>query len=190
VNAIYTSAAQTAIAAVSVQQTQTALAAPPTALPTNTLMPTNTQFATLAVLATPLGAGTPLATPIGIASPITTLSGPLCNDAVFISDVTVADGTEMDPGQDFEKVWAIQNSGTCPWDEGYVFTWVSGDNLDGYNIKIEKEKDFVDPGETINFHVNLTAPLAKREYTACWRMKDDSDFYFGTFACVTINVTD
>jgi hypothetical protein len=96
----------------------------------------------------------------------------------------------MLPGQDFEKVWTIQNSGTCTWDEGYAFVFVSGDDLDGYDIEIERAKDFIDPGESVNFSLDLTAPLAKREYTACWRMKSDQGFYFGTFACVTIVVNE
>jgi hypothetical protein len=193
VDAIYTSAAETALFTFSQQQTQTALAASPTAQPTNTTAPTNTLAPTLSLQVTPLGAGTPLSTTVGFATPVSTLSGPQCNDAVFIADVTIPDGTEMDKGEDFEKVWAIQNSGTCMWDEGYSFEWVSGDNLDGYAIKIDIKNgyqyhDFVDPGETANFKVLMTAPLTEREYTACWRMRSDGGVYFGTFACVTIVV--
>ena len=188
VSAISTSVVETALAGFAQQQTQTAQAASPTAQPTNTQLPTNTPFATLAVN-TPFGGGTPLAT-LGISTPVGTLSGPQCNDAVFIEDVTIPDGSEMDPGQDFTKIWAIQNSGTCRWDEGYSFTAVSGDVdvLDGYNVDILTGKDFVEPGETINFEVDLTAPLAEREYIGCWRMKSDGGYFFGTFACVTIVV--
>lgn len=186
VNAIYTSAAETALADLSRKLTQTAQAASPTPLPTNTSLPTNTPFATLA-LATPFGGGTPLAI-IPLATPVGTLSGPLCNDSAFIADVTIPDGTEMNPGQDFEKIWAIQNSGTCKWDEGYALVFASGDDLDGYAIEIKKSADFVDPGETINFKMNLTASVAKREYTGCWRMKDDGGYYFGTYLCVNIVV--
>jgi hypothetical protein len=195
VEAIYTSAAETALFTFSQQLTQTALAASPTAQPTNTTAPTNTPFATLSLQSTPLGAGTPLATQVGFATPISTLSGPQCNDAVFIADVTVPDGSEMDKGQDFKKIWSIQNSGTCQWDEGYSFEWVTGDDLDGYTIKIDTKNgynyhDFVDPGETTQFEILMTAPLTEREYTACWRMKSDGNYFFGTFACVTINVPD
>jgi hypothetical protein len=188
VNAIYTSAAETAFAAFAQQLTQTAQAASPTPLPTNTSLPTNTVIATLAV-STPLGGATPFAT-LGIATPIGTLSGPQCDDAAFIADVTVPDGTEMKPGQDFEKVWALQNSGTCRWDEGYIFAWVSGDDLDNQNFEINAAGQFVDPGETANFSIDLTAPLAEREYNSCWRMKSDGGFFFGTFACVKIVVVD
>jgi len=188
VDAIYTSAAETALASFSQQQTQTAQAASPTPISTNTSMPTNTPFATLS-LSTPLGAGTPLAT-LAIATPIGTLAGPQCNDSAFMADVTIPDGTEMDPGQDFTKVWAIQNIGTCIWDEGYSFVWVLGDDLDNQNLLIENAKDFVDPGETINFEIDLTAPLTKREYSASWRMKDDKGYFFGGYFTVVIVVSD
>ena len=188
VNAISTHAVETALAGFAQEQTLTAQAASPTAQPTNTQLPTNTPVVTL-VASTPFGGGTPLAT-IGISTPVGTLSGPQCNDAVFIADVTIPDGSEMDPGQDFTKVWAIQNSGTCRWDEGYTFRPVSGDVdvMDGYAVEIKTSKDFVDPGETVNFEVDLTAPLAEREYIGCWRMEADGGYYFGTFACVTIVV--
>ena len=187
VNAIYTSAAETALADLSQKLTQTAQAASPTPLPTNTSLPTNTPFATLS-LATPFGGGTPLAGITPLATPVGTLSGPLCNDSAFIADVTIPDGTHMKPGQDFEKIWAIQNSGTCTWDEGYALVFASGDDLDGYTIEINKAADFVDPGETINFKMNLTASVTKREYTGCWKMQDDGGHFFGTFLCVNIIV--
>jgi hypothetical protein len=184
VNAIYTSAAETAFAAFAQQQTQTAQAASPTSLPTNTSQPTNTAIPTLS---TPLGGATPFAT-LAISTPVGTLAGPQCNDAAFIADVTVPDGTEMQPGQDFEKIWALQNSGTCRWDEGYIFAWVSGDDLDNQNFEIKTAGQFVEPGETAEFSIDLTAPLAKREYNACWRMTSDGGYFFGTFACVKIVV--
>lgn len=197
VNAIYTSAAETALFTYSQQLTQTALAASPTPMGTNTPAASNTPFPTAPLsLTTPIaGFGTPAATIVGLASPIPTAAGPACLNAAFISDVTVSDGSEMEGGQDFEKVWAIQNSGTCDWDEGFVFAWVSGDNLDGYDIEISNKNkynthDFVKAGETTQFKIDMTAPLAKREYNACWRMKDDTGEFFGTFACVKINVPD
>lgn len=189
VNAISTAAVETALAAVAQQQTLTAQAASPTAQPTNTQQPTNTPFATLAV-STPLGGGTPLAT-IGIATPISTLSGPQCHDAIWISDLTVPDGSEMDPGQDFVKAWAVMNTGTCDWDEGYALVPATGDvgALDGYAVVIENSGEFVEPGETTEFEVELTAPLAEREYIGCWRMQTDTGYFFGGFVCVTIVVS-
>jgi hypothetical protein len=193
VNAVYTSAAQTLIADFSVKQTQTALAAPPTPLPTNTPFPTFTNLPTGPLpLGTPLGltplptSSTPGVTPITLFTP--TSAGPLCNDAAYIADVTVPDGTVMKPGEDFEKTWALKNSGTCTWDEGYSLIFVAGDKMDGYDLPIKTRNQFVDPGDTVNLTVLLTAHIAPGVYEGCWRMRDDKGYYFGTFLCYKIEV--
>ena len=157
-----------------------------------TLLPTTTSVPTFAIPGTPQAGGTALPTVAGLASPTSALlpqatqAGPVCNDSVFISE-TVPDGTVFKPGQDFQKSWTLQNTGTCTWDEGYALVYLGG-TLDGYNINIKKKEDFTPPGSTQVFKVNLTASLAEKEYTECWRMMDDKGYYFGTFVCVTIVV--
>ena len=196
VGAIATSAVETVLANAAAQQTQTALAAPPT-VPAVTLPPTATAIPTFAIPGTAAAGATALPTVGGLpttsafASPTTsvlapTLAGPVCNDSVFITE-TVPDGTVFKPGQDFEKSWTLQNTGTCTWDDGYALVYLGG-TLDGYNIKIKKKEDFTPPGSTIVFKVNLTASLEPKEYTDCWRMRDDRNYYFGTYVCVTIVV--
>lgn len=196
VSVVYTSAAQTLIADFNVKQTQTALAVPPTAIPTNTPQPTFTMIAGQPVAGqgtpvglglTPIGTpGTPGLTPISLFTPTT--SGPVCNDAAYIADVTVPDGTVMKPGEDFEKTWAVKNSGTCSWDEGYSLVFVAGDKMDGYDLPIKTRNQFVGSGDTVNFTVLLTAHLAPGSYEGCWRMRDDKGYYFGTFLCYKIEV--
>ena len=39
--------------------------------------------------------------------------GPICQD------VTVPDGTELNPGDDFTKTWRIMNNGSCTWNTSY-----------------------------------------------------------------------
>ncbi len=191
VNAVYTAAAETMIAQFSAQQTQTAQAMPPSPLPSPTALPSFTPLPTFAGGGTPFGAGsTPFGafTPLASApAPVGSPSGPLCNDSGFVTE-NYPDGSKLKPGEDFKKVWALQNTGTCMWDDGYVFTFAAGDKLDGYNVPIELTKDFVKPGEVHNFAVNLTAHLAPGTYQGCWKMKDDHGYFFGTFACVSIEV--
>lgn len=202
VGVIFTAAAETVVAQFSLEQTQTALAAP-TATQTPTVTPT-TAFAVVSpgvatatgqALTTPfptLGVGTqpttiatfPTATPlVGQATP----SGPLCDDYI-LADETVPDGTIFKPGEDFVKTFTLQNTGTCTWDEGYSFEYLGG-TLDGYTINIKKSADFVGPGESILFKLNLTASLEPNTYTNCWKMKNDRGFYFGPYpVCVVIEV--
>jgi Ig-like domain-containing protein len=201
VNTIYTSAAQTMISALNVQQTQTAGAATatpnssPTAQASFTPLPTfavvstgSIPFGTASVFGTPgtPGAGvTLLPTLTGGTPGSSTASG--CDNSAFISDVTVPDGTVMKPGKDFVKTWAIENTGTCTWDDGYALIYQGG-TLDGYDVKIKNTDQFVVPGKTTYFSVNLTASLTPNTYTDCWKMRNDRGAYFGTFICVSIKV--
>lgn len=194
VNAINTAAVSTAMAEVSSQLTQTALAAPsPTPLATNTLLPLPTSalptsalptantgaIPTLSFNTTPIAGFTQLASP---AAPAATVSlGDACNNNVYESDVTVPDGTILRPGVDFIKQWAIRNTGTCTWDEGYALVFIGGDQaMDPANFEFRTSDDFVSPGEGVNIGVPLTAPLAEGTYQGTWRMRSDSGVYFGT----------
>jgi hypothetical protein len=196
VNAIYTSAAQTMIAALNAQQTQTAQAITPTPRSTATSQASSTPVATFAIstgsvpFGTPLIFGTPGTALAPISTPAAGTAGSTasgCDNSAWVSDVDVPDGTVMKPGKDFVKTWAIENTGTCTWDEGYTLVYQGG-TLDGYNVKIQKKDQFVEPGKTTYFSVNLTASLTPNTYTDCWKMQNDTGAYFGTYLCVTIKV--
>lgn len=209
INAINTAAHATAMGQISAQLTQTALAAP-----TNTPPPTDTPFS-LATVAlpttaagtaptaggtgalptlsfnntptTPIAGFTPLASP---AAPVNTVvSGDACNNSVYIADVTYPDNTVVKPGTDFQKVWRVQNTGNCLWDDGYKLVFIGGDKaLDPYTFEFKRSEDFVSAGETADLGINLTAPLAEGTYTATWQMQSDQGVYFGTLLTVVIQV--
>ncbi len=212
VNAINTAAVATAMGQISAQLTQTALAAP-----TNTPSPTNTALP-LATLALPTGDGaasvtpggalptlsfnttpgtntTPLAgfTPIS-GSPIAPVNtsapqGDACHNSAWVADVTIPDNAVLNPGADFEKIWRVQNTGTCTWDEGYTLVFFAGDQaLDPENFEIERSEDFVAGGETADIGVDLTAPTTPGTYSATWRMQTDAGVFFGEYLTVVIEV--
>ena len=39
----------------------------------------------------------------------------LCPAATFVADVTIPDGTYINPGASFTKIWRLKNTGTCAW---------------------------------------------------------------------------
>ena len=53
------------------------------------------------------------------------------NDAAFVEDVSLADGTEVTAGEDAVKTWRIRNTGTCPWTGDYQLRFAGGDQLNG-----------------------------------------------------------
>jgi hypothetical protein len=210
VNAINTAAVATAMGQISAQLTQTALAAP-----TNTPPPTATalSLATSALPTTAAGASptagvsgalptlsfntTPNTTPVTGLTPLVTSVAPVntavlgdsCNNSLYVADVTYPDNSTIKPGINFEKIWRVQNTGTCAWDEGYKLAFVSGDQaLDPVSFEFKDSKDFVSGGETADIGVDLTSPLAEGTYFAQWRMQSDSGAFFGTYLTITIVV--
>lgn len=212
VNAVNTAAVATAMGQLSAQFTQTALAAPTqTQVPTNTAISLPTFAAGSAVPTTagglptvsfnstpnttPLAGFTALPTVAGSSGGPTQSLGDACNNNVFEGDVTIPDGTLMDGGQNFQKVWAVRNTGSCTWDDGYALVYIGGSNpdLDPVNYQFGRggdDSDFVSSGEGINLGINLTTPCAVGEYEGHWRMRDDRGNYFGTVLSVYVKVDD
>ena len=196
VNAIYTSAASTMVAALNRQQTQTAQALPPTA--TQTPLASPTPLSTFAVATGSIPFGTP-GTVIAFGT-LATLRPTLpsgtgvysypvgCNDATFIGETKPLDGTLMKAGGVFDKGWSMQNTGTCVWDEGYSFAFKSGDKMQGENILIRQSTDFTKPGHSLAFVVQMQAPNAQGQYKGFWQMKDDAGNWFGSIVYVDIVV--
>ena len=92
-----------------------------------------------------------------------------CDDAMdFVADVTVPDGSEMKPGEIFQKVWRVENAGSCAW-EGYRLSHDRGPGMAQITtISIPS----TDPGETADLAVEMTAPGEPGEHTARWEVQD------------------
>ena len=98
-----------------------------------------------------------------------------CNAAQFISE-TVPDGSEIATGQNFDKTWRLQNTGTCSWNTNYQVVFVDGDKLGAPSTKNLGLQ--VNPGETADFVVPMKAPDAAGTYKGYWKVKDDQGNYF------------
>ncbi|HEU0294314.1 MAG TPA: NBR1-Ig-like domain-containing protein [Anaerolineales bacterium] len=110
-----------------------------------------------------------------------------CNDALFISDVTIADGTVLAPGEAFTKTWRFQNTGTCDWDEDYVIVFTSGTSMDGETTEIDQD---VAVNATGDISVSLVAPESEGTYTGYWRLADGEGNALGQSVYVMIVVSD
>ena len=107
------------------------------------------------------------------------------NDAKFVDDLTVPDGTHILLGQTFSKKWSVQNSGTCDWGPDYRLVLVSGDALGApselalYPAKV---------GATVAWEIPMTAPLTEGEYTGRWQARDPDGNLFGALVFIKIEV--
>jgi len=203
VNAMNTAVVGTTVAQLSIQFTQTALAVPSTPLPTDTqaslptfeTLPSVTPDAnglptfSLDASPTPLAGFTQIV-PATIPPAGTAPLGDSCSNSAFEGDITIPDGTVLDPGVNFQKIWKIRNTGTCLWDDGFTLVYIGGskDDLDPYNFQFKKSSDFVAAGEAINIPINLTTPCAPGKYEGHWRMRNDKGYYFGTILSVYVEV--
>jgi hypothetical protein len=174
--AVRTSAAYTVVA----EFTLTAAAFTPTPLPpteeppTPEPLPTETPTAEFATDPTQIALGTP---------------GELCDNFSFdpaTVDVTIIDGTEMTPGQDFVKTWKIKNTGICPWGAGYELIYAGyADKMSGQPAPLGT---LVAVGQEIDVSVNFKAPTKVGEYTSAWQMANPKGFPFGKAIFVKIVV--
>ncbi len=95
---------------------------------------------------------------------------PPFSEASFVTDVTVADGTQMQPGQVFTKTWRLRNTGSTTWDAGTKLVFASGDRMDGPD-EAPLPAAPVLPGQTANVSIKLTAPAQAGRHRSTWQLR-------------------
>jgi hypothetical protein len=137
-----------------------------------------------------LPAAAPVAAPTVISTPpsvMTTVeSAP--PQAKFVSDVTLADGCVVRPGEKLSKVWRVRNSGAERWPAGTRIGHVGGDAFGGPLSGVEVP--LAAPGEAVNVSVPFVMPVQPGRYTSYWRMMTPhpQNAKFGHRFWVTVNV--
>lgn len=172
VNVSYTNAAMTLAA-----QEQTLQAGALSATPTSTLASPTVTF-------TPLPSPT-LQQVSGLATSTTSAGSSAvgCDNSVYISDVTIPDGTTVNPGQSFTKTWRVSNTGTCAWTATYQIVFLTGDSMGGKATAIGKA---VNPGGTLDVSVAMVSPATVGNISGTWRLSNDKGTPFGTLLTVVI----
>ncbi len=85
----------------------------------------------------------------------------------YISDVTIPDGTQFDPGVEFVKTWAIKNTGTCRWDSSSFVAFSEGEQMDGDAHVAVPEAN---PGDVVQVSVTLRAPASPGQHQGVWQL--------------------
>ena len=92
-------------------------------------------------------------------------------------DVTIPDDTRMDPGQSFEKIWRLKNTGSCTWNTSYSLVFDSGNIMGG--SPATSITGTVPPGGMIDVAVNLTAPSTNGTHRGNWKLRNNKGVIFG-----------
>jgi hypothetical protein len=116
-------------------------------------------------------------------------TGSSCDNATFLSDVTIPDGTQLAPGTDFTKTWKLQNNGTCTWVSGYVVAFSNG-SIMGAASPQSLAVDSVPPGGSVDISIEMVAPESNGQQIGYWRMQNAAGTGFGDTFYVDIFVTE
>jgi hypothetical protein len=120
----------------------------------------------------------PTATPLPISTSPVVYTQPVCDMAGFVEDVTIPDGTDVEPGSTFTKTWRLSNEGTCTWNADYRVVFFDGDALGGPD-SAEFTSEDIAPGETVDVSVDLQSPDDAGSYTGYWKLENSDGEMFG-----------
>lgn len=143
------------------------------------LVPINTATVPVVVPST----NTPISVPPTAIIPSATFlpptATPICDGAQFVADVTVPDDTVFSPNQTFTKTWRLKNTGTCSWTPSYAVAFSDGNSMNGPATQALVGN--VNPGQTVDISVNLTAPADPGTYTGNYRLRNAAGLLFTKF---------
>jgi hypothetical protein len=180
---IYTAAAQTADARLTQIFQSTPSATPVTPSPTFDATQTAAAQTAIAML-TQVADLTPTQTVQATATQAA--PGPTGDNAAFVADVTIPDGTVISPGAAFTKTWRLQNAGTTTWTASYSLAFISGEQMG--TITSVPISQSVAPGAQIDVSVDMVAPNNVGSYQGYWKMKNGSGQFFNDSVYVLITV--
>ncbi len=100
-----------------------------------------------------------------------------CDQAQFIADVTIPDGTIVAPGAPMAKTWRLKNIGTCTWSTAYAIVFYSGSPMGAPSVVYMPYS--VVPGATVDITVNMIAPTTPGHYRSYWMLRNASSTLFG-----------
>jgi len=129
---------------------------------------------------TPTDTPVPTETPVPVTrTPVPTITATPCanNDADFVSDVTIPDGSQEKAGAAFTKTWRLKNSGQCPWTTRYSLRNVGGEIMGGATLNLPNG---VPPGATVDLSVAFVAPAGACKHISRWQLFTPEGVAFGT----------
>jgi hypothetical protein len=111
---------------------------------------------------------------------------PVCtSDLTFVDDVTIPDGTVVEPGEQLDKRWRVENSGSCNWDHRYEIRLIAGPQMEATSP--QSLYPALSDTET-EIRIVYTAPEEPGAYRSAWQAFDPSGTAFGDIFFIDIVV--
>lgn len=107
-------------------------------------------------------------------------------DASFLYDVTIPDGTNVQPGTKLLKTWRMKNTGSQAWNDNTKLHLVYG-SFPAVNRHQDMDVPELAPGDEVDISVELVAPERPGKYQSHWKMTQNGK-QFGHRVWCLINV--
>ena len=108
------------------------------------------------------------------------------DQATYVSDVTIDDGTTVQSGATFVKTWRIRNTGTTTWDTNYSLRWAGDERMSGPDrVPLTRT---VKPTETVEVSVTLKAPATAGRHVSTWKLYNAAGKAFDTWLSADITL--
>ncbi len=124
---------------------------------------------------------------IAIPSVVVPSPTPPCIDGLsYLQDLTIPDGTNVQPGQYIDKQWQVKNSGTCNWDQRYRLKLISGAAM-GADLLLPLYP--ARAGAEATIEIRFTAPQSAGLYECHWQAVGPEGQPFGDAFYMQVAVT-
>ena len=120
-----------------------------------------------------------LPTPVLIVTPTATntVSPAECVDGLaYLADLTIPDGSQVQPGSSLDKRWEVQNSGSCNWNEKYRLQLIAGSEL---GVSAEQALPPTRAGNNVVIRIIFQAPTEPGNYRSAWQAYNPGGEPFG-----------
>ena len=115
--------------------------------------------------------------PVTPTAPPQPTSTPDCTPGLlFLEDLTIPDGSIVNPGDLLDKRWLVENAGSCNWDQGYSLRLIGGPDM-GTNA--ENALFPARSGSQAEIRILFTAPQEPAVYRSAWQAHDPQGNIFG-----------
>ena len=109
---------------------------------------------------------------------------PCTPNSQFVADLTIPDGTTVQPGSSFVKTWRVLNNGTCAWDSSYSVAFLGGTAFVLGAAPIPPAA----PGAVVDVSLTMSSPTTYGSFSGSWRFRAPDGTYFGTNLTTVITV--
>jgi hypothetical protein len=129
---------------------------------------------------------TPTARPSNPTVDLRPSSTPECTNVLaYLEDLSVPDGSTVQPGAQVDKRWKLENSGSCNWDAPYRLRLVAGPSP---GVPSEQALYPARSGTQFTLQILFTAPNEPGTYRSAWQAYDPQGQAFGDPFFVEIQV--